>query len=178
MGVDYGEDFLQRIVAVHWRKGGAQQGAVFVIADAVGGIYYMKFKNKNDTPEFITVQAAFSTSEGSLEFRGGAYAVVGAGPKLGYKGKPVFILIGWDALDADFNYSRTYIYTSNDGLAWHRTLTGVADPFDGKQTSAQAVVWDVPSKRFVVSVLTIKDLQNLIEIQRSGGLQQTVKVGS
>jgi hypothetical protein len=130
MAVDYGEDWLQRIVGVHWRAGSVK-GAVFVYGMNYGNqLGYVHFKNNaDDNPDMQTVvlpepPAVPPGPDPTPAFVvvGSSYAHIGTKPVFlicGYREIPHVIDdgIGNEVLVDDYH---ALIYASNDGLSWSR----------------------------------------------------------
>jgi hypothetical protein len=172
MAVDYGEDFLQRIVAVHWREPDAFGLPVFVYGMYEGNtLGYVKFKSSTDQdPELSTVTLSGEPppDPGAIHpsiftVRGGSYAFVTA--DVNQPGKvigPSFLLIGvrsiqHEILDSvgnptNINDYYSLIYRSTDGLNWSKVYEQSVINTDlrhQESLSAVGVVWDPAAKKFL-----------------------------
>jgi hypothetical protein len=171
MPVDYGEDFLQRIVGVHWRrKPVGRKEIVFIYAEQEGNqLHYVKFKNNVDTsPQMRTIslpEPALTPQDirgPRFAINGSSFAFVGGDVNVpDVKVEPVFVLCGssvsYVTVDdgagnmIELPIYKARIYRSTDGLSWSKAFEdATSDPSVThlEAINVTALVWDPAAKTF------------------------------
>ena len=170
VAVDYNEDWLQRIVGVHWRDGGVT-GALFVLGMVAGNeVGYVKFKNNADkSPKLqyaVLHDEPVSTSgsdQPTFSVKGVSFASIKNISVFKDNNRPVFILAGIRTVPvevvssggivfSDFNYFGL-IYASRDGLLWNNVYEKdvIADTDYNQTLDVAAVVWEPKAQAFYYS---------------------------
>lgn len=146
--VDYGEDFLQRIIAVHWRTPGLVEGGVFIAGDGDGNIFNLRVGPGAELDEHTGLPAwknLGTLGVGLSWVQGSSHAVVDRGANK----EPVFVLVGGTGGTGGVGV----IMASADGLSWSRVYTqtvagGPVSTDRGQGANVWAVVWDEKDKNF------------------------------
>lgn len=150
MAVDYGEDFLQRIVGVHWRTPVSAEGGVFIGIDLDSNIHYLRIgpgarkDDKTGLPVWKNLGPLDYLKDNGVTTSGAAigcsYAVVD------HEGstEPVFVLVG----GGNSGGVRGIIMASSDGLTWQTVYTAPGDVDTVYLSTIFAVVWDEIDKAF------------------------------
>lgn len=148
--VDYNEDWLQRIVAVHWRPARALTGVVFIFGEYQGNrVHYIRFRNASDRMPTISETALPERAvDDDFNFltTGSSFSMVGDDKKA-----PAFLLCGVRRYRTDTAQSASVVYRSDDGLSWYLVREqATSNAFGGIEhvIQANALVWNPAAKQF------------------------------